>query len=472
MIKLNLHAEAFNPQFKYVWQSKADFLVLYGGGGSGKSENAADKVVIRMMTEPNHRMVNFRKVGKTIRVSQWLLLKDKIKRHGMEKLWDLRSTEMTATFKPNGSEILSIGMDDREKIKSLTEPTSFWINEATELDREDFLQLIMRLRGFSPYYKQTILDFNPIDEFHWIRDYFFTAAIEDKLNAHGIAESVQNVEIDGKIQQITTHIMHSTWRDNNFLAPKDKAKYEMMKTIDPKYYEVYGLGLWGKVGNLVYPKGYNIIEKEDYPKTYDEKILGLDFGYTNPTSLSRYYLVYEDTERGQKIKSYKEQLIYESGLTLDKLIEKMDELGISNDETIYADSQDPAKIEALNSYQTTRINLKLLAEIKAAKGFDELPEEEKSKKIKEAEYVCYPFSVYPADKDVKNGIDHVRSVERYSCPENVDANKEITGYRWKLDARGKPIDGEPIKYNDHSQDEERYALYTHSLIPDFKMAFI
>ena len=159
MIKLNLHEEAFNPQFKYVWQSKADFLILYGGGGSGKSENAADKVLIRTLIEKPHRFVNFRKVGKTIRVSQWLLLKDKIKRHRLEKLFDLHNTEMTATCKINGNQILSIGMDDREKIKSLVEPTSFWLNELTEFEREDFLQLIMRLRGYSKYYKQIICDF-------------------------------------------------------------------------------------------------------------------------------------------------------------------------------------------------------------------------------------------------------------------------------------------------------------------------
>ena len=440
MIKLNLHEEAFNPQFKYVWQSKADFLVLYGGGGSGKSENAADKVLLRTMIEPGHRMVNFRKVGKTIRVSQWLLLKDKIKRHGMEKLFNLRETEMTLTFKPNGNEILSIGMDDREKIKSLTEPTSFWINEATELDREDFLQLIMRLRGFSKSHKQTILDFNPIDEFHWLREYFFTPAIEDKLNNKGIAEDIKNVEIDGKVEQIVTHIMHSTWRDNNFLSSKDKAKYEMMKHVDPRYYDVYGLGLWGKVGNLVYPSGFTILDKGDYPKTYDEIVYGLDFGYTNPTSLSRYGIIYEDTEFRKKTKVYIENLIYEDGLTLKELIKRMSALGISPSETIYADSQDPAKIEQLNN------------------STDE-----------DGKYI---FSVLPADKDVKNGIDYVRTCELYSCAENASHNKEITSYRWKLDARGKPIDGEPIKYNDHSMDEMRYALYSHSMIPDFKMEFI
>lgn len=439
MIKLNLHEEAFNYQFPYVWQSKADFLVLYGGGGSGKSENIMDKRIIRLMTEPGHRMVNLRQVGKTIRISQWLLFKDKLKRWGVEDLWKCRDTEMIATFLPNGNDLLSIGIDDVEKMKSLVEPTDFHLEEATEVSREDFLQLILRLRGYSPYYKQFGISFNPIDEFHWLRDYFFPLEVEQEIEKKGIAERKQEIIIDGTPEVITTHIIHSTWRDNKFLPRKDKAKYEMMKYADPNYYRVYGKGLWGKVGNLVYPDGYIIIPKEDYPE--GEVIYGLDFGYTNPTSLSRYTLVFEDTEKGRKVKSYKEQLIYESGLSLNALIDRMKELDIKPTETIYADSQDPAKIDAINDAN---------------------------------EDGKYLFSCVPADKDVKNGIDYVRTVERYSCPENIEANKEVTAYRWKLDARGKPIDGEPIKYNDHSMDEERYALYTHKQLSgqEIQIAFI
>ena len=118
----------------------------------------------------------------------------------------------------------------------------------------------------------------------------------------------------------------------------------------------------------------------------------------------------------------------------------MNELGISPGDTIYADCQDPAKIDALNSFQN--------------------------------QDGIYPFSVVPADKDVKNGIDYTRSVERYSHAGNTHFNKEITAYRWRLDSRGNPIDGEPVKYQDHFMDAERYAFYTRSQIPDFKMAFI
>lgn len=440
MIEIILHNEAFNPQFKYIWQSKADFLVLYGGGGSGKSENAADKVLLRMIKEKGHRFVNFRKVGKTIRVSQWLLLKDKLKRHGMQKMFDVKETDMSLVCKHNGNELLSIGLDDREKLKSLTEPTSFWVNEATELDKEDFQQVIMRLRGFSENYKQIIIDFNPIDEFHWLREWFFPPEVEAKVNQFGWAELIQEVKIDGKVEKVTTHIFHSTWRDNAFLSVKDKARYEMMKHIDPKYYDVYGKGLWGKVGNLVYPNGFKYIDREEYPKEVDEIVYGLDFGYTAPTSLSRYYIKKVDEENKNHWRVWIENLIYEEKMSLTDLKNRMKTLGIKPSETIYADSQDPAKIDSLNN---------------------------------EEDNGHYVFSVVPADKDVKNGIDFVRSCEIFSCEGNAH-NKEVAAYRWKLDARGRAVDGEPIKYNDHAMDEMRYALYSHNLISseELKMAFI
>jgi len=439
-LKLKINERAFNKQFKSVWQSKADFIVLYGGGGSGKSEIAADKVLFRTLLENKHRMVNWRKVGKTIRISQFLLLTDKIRRYGMEKLFDINKTDMTITCKTNRNQILSIGIDDREKMKSLTEPTSFWVNEVTELDKEDFQQLIMRLRGYSENYKQIIIDFNPIDEYHWLKDWFFPPHVISALEEKKFAQLVQEVNVDGKIVEVTSDIWHSTWRNNNFLKPEDKAKYELMKDIDPNYYNIYALGLWGKIGNLVYPNGYSIIDKSDYPKEFDETIYGLDFGYTNPSCLIRCDLKYKDDEKGRHTEAYLTELLYEERLTVKDLAQRMSELGIKPTDSIYADCADPTKIDVLNRYE----------------GEDGKP----------------LFSVFPADKDVKNGIDYVRTVKRFSCPENVNLNKEVTVYRWKIDARGLPIDGEPIKYKDHLMDAERYALYTHNQVPDFKMAFI
>jgi phage terminase large subunit len=49
----------------------------------------------------------------------------------------------------------------------------FWIEEATELEEEDFQQLTLRLRGLTDSYKQITLTFNPVTKDHWIYTKFF-----------------------------------------------------------------------------------------------------------------------------------------------------------------------------------------------------------------------------------------------------------------------------------------------------------
>lgn len=67
------------------------------------------------------------------------------------------------------------GLDDSEKLKSLTFPkgelTDIWIEEASEIREEDFNQLDVRLRGQGSY-KQMVLTFNPVSVLHWIKDVF------------------------------------------------------------------------------------------------------------------------------------------------------------------------------------------------------------------------------------------------------------------------------------------------------------
>jgi phage terminase large subunit len=45
-----------------------------------------------------------------------------------------------------GSDIIFRGLDDVEKIKSVSGVTRIWLEEATEADKKDFDQLDIRLR--------------------------------------------------------------------------------------------------------------------------------------------------------------------------------------------------------------------------------------------------------------------------------------------------------------------------------------
>jgi phage terminase large subunit len=67
--------------------------------------------------------------------------------------------------------IIFRGMDDPEKIKSVQGINRIWIEEATELKKEDFNQLDLRLRGKKEI--QMTATFNPISAEHWLNTDFW-----------------------------------------------------------------------------------------------------------------------------------------------------------------------------------------------------------------------------------------------------------------------------------------------------------
>ncbi len=141
--------------------------------GSGKSYTTAQKLLLRILTEENHRILVVRKVAKTLRVSVFQLFRDLIGQLGLYDEFNINKSDMTITYKKNNSQLLFFGLDDIEKLKSIQGITSIWIEEASECDRGDILELNRRLRGHTPYYKQIIITFNPISHLHWLKEHFF-----------------------------------------------------------------------------------------------------------------------------------------------------------------------------------------------------------------------------------------------------------------------------------------------------------
>jgi PBSX family phage terminase large subunit len=115
-----------------------------------------------------------------------------------------------------------VGLDDPEKLKSIADITSIWVEEGTELTQLDFDQLDLRLRGETEYYKQIIITFNPTDERHWLKKRFFDTSSDN------------------------THIHHSTFQHNAFLDAEYKQVLLSQAQYNANYYQIYALGEWGK----------------------------------------------------------------------------------------------------------------------------------------------------------------------------------------------------------------------------------
>lgn len=137
---------------------------------SGKSVSVAEDMIQRA-GEDAARVLTLRKVAKTCRNSTFQLYKDILRSWGRIGDVTINKQEMSIAFS-GGGRIFHAGLDDTEKLKSVTGVTHIWIEEATELDfpeseREepDLAQIDLRLRGVSPEMYPTItLTFNPIYE--------------------------------------------------------------------------------------------------------------------------------------------------------------------------------------------------------------------------------------------------------------------------------------------------------------------
>jgi phage terminase large subunit len=371
-----------NKVFRHLLENRNRYLHLYGGAGSGKSFFSAQKFIMRTLNEERHKILLVRKVARTIRHSQFGLIKSLLYSSGLDEYYKINDADLRMYSLVNGNEFLSAGMDDREKLKSIFGITSIWIEEATELDYADFNQLDLRLRGRTKNYKQIILTYNPINSYHWLNTKQFKNSFKLK----------------------------TTYKDNEHIDDEYINVLNNLKEQDEEYYNIYALGEWGVLKNVIY-KPYEILNQ--YPLCFDETIYGLDFGYNNQTALAEvnikdnvFYLI---------------ELIYQCGLTNSDLINKMKGLQIKKGSYIYCDSAESGRIE----------------ELKRA-----------------------GFNVFPADKCVKDGIDFLKTCKIISRFENNGINKEVLSYCYKQDKDGNLFD-EPIKFNDHMMDAIRYAIFSH-----------
>lgn len=249
---------------EYGGKYEGRFLFLFGGGGSGKSIYGIQKFCKRLIEEKdgNHKFLFIRKVAATIRESIFDATKGVLDEMGVLSLCEINKTDKTIIFSPNGNRIIMVGLDDVEKLKSIAGITGIFIEEATELEEVDFLQVNLRLRGETRYYKQIIAAFNPIKKEHWILKYVEPQLLDsipkELKNLHYLCEDKvwefdkEIEDSNGKKQILTTRVLNTTYKDNRFIDEDYKITLQLLSHSSETYAEVYERGRWGeeKSGDL------------------------------------------------------------------------------------------------------------------------------------------------------------------------------------------------------------------------------
>lgn len=366
--------EAVLPKFAPALGNTSRYLILYGGSGSGKSVFATQKIVLRCLASPQRYLV-IRRVARTLRQSAFAEIKARIYEWKLYGSVKINSTEMTITFK-NGSEILFAGVDDVEKLKSITGITSIWIEEATELGENDFIQIDLRLRGETLHYKQIILTFNPVSHLHWLKRRFFD-------------------DISPKAT-----VIKSTFRDNPFAGDEYEELFQEMQRYSKSLYRIYADGEWGILKGLIFNPPEVIAA---FPDRFDMDAYGIDFGFNNPTVIM--HAGFKDVDWTRRTGSiYVRELLYESNLSNTELGDRMRALGIAKRTPVYADAAEPARIKEL-----------------ARGGFNVIP-------------------AAKGKGSISAGIALIQSLMVYTTPDSSDFISEMATYSWEEDRNGNSLD--------------------------------
>jgi len=287
-------------------------FAFYGGAGSGKSVFIAQFICLKLLTGKNERILVLRKWLPALKISAYQLILDILEDWGAMKHVTLNKSDLFITYGSN--RILFTGLDNPEKIKS-AEFSYIWIEEATDLNREDYLQLGLRLgRSRANVHAKMIFSFNPIDQYHWL--------IQD------VVETPSD----------STIVHHSTYLDNyKNLSQAFIDDLEHLIYVDENYYRVYALGLPGVLKNIIYTN--YVVENFEMP--IHNRFYGLDFGFNNPMALVE--IVMRD---GIPLVC---ERFYEREKTTKDLINWMDQNQISKQSPIYADSAEPDRIKEIYS---------------------------------------------------------------------------------------------------------------------------
>ena len=241
-----------NVVFEHLLESTKKITIEQGGTRSGKTYNILLFIIFNYCLNNKGKTITIcRKTFPSVRATVMRDFIDIIKAY---KLYNENShNKSNSEYTLNKNLIEFISVDQPQKIRGRKRDLLF-INEANELDFEDWQQLIFRTQ------EKIILDYNPSDEYHWIYD--------KVLNRND------------------TDFYRTTYLDNPFLEPTIINEIERLKDTDETYWQIYGLGEKGISKSTI----FNYTEIVQIPQDAQLISYGADAGYTNdPSTLVSVY---------------------------------------------------------------------------------------------------------------------------------------------------------------------------------------
>lgn len=399
-----------NGMTKSEWAKSIRYWVVKGGRGSKKSYTVAYWILINIMAYDKANVLVVRKIAETLSDSCYALLEKCAWNLGIHDEFKFSKSPLKIIYKRTGQQIIFRGLDDFQKLTSLDVTYGnlcwMWIEEAYQITRkEDFDRIDESIRGKLPdgLFKRIMLTFNPWNKTHWLRTAFFETEEGNPLN-------------DPDVFAHTTNYLMNEW-----LEEADHKMYERMKRLNPRQYEVSGLGNWGSPEGLIYENwqefafDFNAVARREGVVA----INGLDFGFSaDPTAMA--CMLYD--EEHYELYIYDE--IYVKGYTSPMRYEEICKKGHKHS-VIYYDSAG-----ALDSAELMDLGLSNLI----------------------------PYNKAGDKNSILNGINFIRGLTIYVHPRCVNSLIEFENYMWYVDKDGQTQPKPQPGSLDHIMDAMRYGI--------------
>ena len=139
MAELNLEVTEI---FQKNRHSLRDVVINRGGTRSSKTFSLCQLMCMKLVSEPNKRIIIARKTFPSLRHSVYKDMITMLKEYKIYELGTHNKSEHTFTYHYSKSQVIFISVDDAHKVRGL-EANYVWLNEADAFTYEDFNQLYL-----------------------------------------------------------------------------------------------------------------------------------------------------------------------------------------------------------------------------------------------------------------------------------------------------------------------------------------
>jgi hypothetical protein len=177
-------AVPINDALYDLWDNDHEIVLLYGSYGSGKSVFIVDDLIQHAKHDEYFRCFFGRKILDTVRGTVFQTIVDRIRELKLEsefKFSDAPNSSMVISCRKNGNAFFPFGSNNPASLKSIKDPTHFFLEEMDQFTFEDFGYIYSRLRTEKAKTKlYGAFNTERIYQSHWLRKVFFDGEFKDQ----------------------------------------------------------------------------------------------------------------------------------------------------------------------------------------------------------------------------------------------------------------------------------------------------